>query len=61
MRKESLIPYDPKTNKWINTTRKLNKERKWREKDASKKSTKELLKDAWRLYYEHKRKEKNKT
>jgi len=45
----------------VNTTRKLNKERKWREKDASKMSTKELLKDAWRLYYEHKRKEKNKT
>jgi|TARA_R110000751_G_scaffold56918_9_gene121066 hypothetical protein len=61
IRKEILIPYDPKKNKWVNTTRKLNKERQWQEKDASKMSDKDLLKDAWKLYYNNKRKEKNNT
>ena len=40
------MPYNSETNKWDNTTGKLNKERTWIEKDSSKLSAEELLKEA---------------
>ena len=40
------MPYNPETNKWDNTTGKLNKERTWIEKDFSKMSDEQLLKEA---------------
>lgn len=40
------MPYNPDTNKWDNTTGKLNKERTWIEKDFSKMSDGQLLKEA---------------
>jgi hypothetical protein len=39
------MPYNPNTNKWDNTTRKLIKERTWIEKDCSKMSDEQLLKE----------------
>ena len=40
------MPYNPDTNKWDNATGKLNKERTWVEKDFSKMSDEQLLKEA---------------
>ena len=51
-----MTPYNPKTNKWENTTKKLNKERTWVEKDYSKMSDKELLNHARKSAYARKKK-----
>lgn len=37
------MPYNPRTNKWFNTTNALNKERTWKEKDFSKMTDSQLL------------------
>ena len=40
------MPYNPKTNKWENTTGKLNKERTWKEPNFSKMTDEQLLNEA---------------
>jgi hypothetical protein len=43
-----VMPYNPKKNKWEDTTSKLNKEREWKVKDPNKMSDEELLCDAYK-------------
>ncbi len=49
------MPYNSRKNKWENTTAKLNKERTWIDKDFSKMSDEELLKQAKRDLKKHNR------
>jgi|9_EtaG_2_1085328.scaffolds.fasta_scaffold02783_8 protoporphyrinogen oxidase len=55
------MPFNPKTNKWENTTGKLNKERTWVEKDYSKMSDEELLKQAKKDIKNHNKYKHNKN
>ena len=55
------MPFNPKTNKWENTTGKLNKERTWVEKDYSKISDEELLKQAKKDIKNHNKYKHNKN
>jgi hypothetical protein len=42
------MPYDPKTNKWVGTTRRLNRENSWQDKSPKQ----ELRDHKRRLYFQ---------